>query len=188
MSSPFVPPAAPSPFSPTDENVRRGALAALLTIPAGVLVWLVLWGFGFIASLVGALVAVAAVRLYLWGAGRLSRVGAAVVLAVTVVTLLLAFFSGIVLDAAKGIGDVTDLGAWGAFTSPHFWPTFWDLLPDALPDYYGDFAWALGFGALGSFSTLRGAFAPTGAAVPGVPVAPVVPAAPAEARPAPEQP
>ena len=161
------------------ENVRRGALFALATIPVGVVVWVVLWGFGFIASLVAALVAFLAVRLYVWGAGRLSRTGAVVVVAVTVVTLLLAFFGGIVLDAAMALGDVSGLGAWGAFVHEQFWPTFWQLLPEAGPDYLPDFAWAVGFGVLGSFVTLRAAFAATR------PVA-AVPATAAEAETAPE--
>ncbi|MCV2396442.1 hypothetical protein OEB99_19195 [Actinotalea sp. M2MS4P-6] len=137
----------------------RGALFALATIPVGVAAWVVLWGLGFIASLVAALVAFLALRLYLWGAGRMTSVGAVVVLGITVVTLLVAFFGGIVLDAAMGLGDATGLGAWGAFTHEQFWPTFWDVLPEALPDYLPDFGWALGFGALGAFATLRAAFA-----------------------------
>ncbi|MCL3861123.1 hypothetical protein [Actinotalea sp. K2] len=159
MSVNAVPPAVSPTSEPARANLGRGTLAALLTIPVGVVVWVVLWSFGFIASLVGALVAYLALRLYLRGAGLVSRTGALIVLAVTAVTLLLAFFSGIVLDAAQGLGEVSGLGAWGAFTHGEFWPTLGTLLPEALPDYLPDFAWAVGFGALGSFTTLRGAFA-----------------------------
>ncbi len=163
MSDAFVPPLAP-PVAPPRENVARGALAALITVPAGVAAWVVLWGFGFIASIVAAGVAFLSLRLYLWGAGgRISRVGAAVVLLTTTVTLLLAFGAGIVYDAAVGFGDLSGLGAWGAFTHPDFWPTFWTIVPEAMPDYLPDFGWAVGFGALGSFATLRGAFAEAGA-------------------------
>lgn len=172
MSAESYPPVPPRPSAPSGENVRRGTLVALATIPAGVAVWLVVWGFGFIASIIGAAVAVVAVRLYLWGAGRISRVGAVIVVAITVATLLLAFFAGIVLDAAQAFGDISGLGAWGAFTHDGFWPMFWEVAPDAFPEYVPDFLWAIGFGALGSFSTLRGVFAATGAAVPAAPSAP----------------
>ena len=157
MSADFTP-SPPRAAAIPVENLKRGAIASLATIPVGVAVWMVLWGYGFIASLVGWLVAFLATRLYVWGAGRLSRPGAMVVVAVTVVTLLLAFFGGVVLDAANGIGDASGLSSWGAFTHEQFWPTFWNVLPTALPDYLPDFAWAIGFGALGSFTTLRAAF------------------------------
>lgn len=153
MSAPSVPSSAPV------ERVGRGALLALLVLPAGVAAWLVVWSLGYIASIVAALVAVGAFWLYTRGAGAISRRGALVVLGITVLTLVVAFFGGIVLDAAQGLGEASGLGTWGAFTHEQFWPTFWDVVPPVLPDYGTDFAWALGFGALGSWATLRTAFA-----------------------------
>lgn len=93
--------------------------------------------------------------------GPRARTPPLIVVAVTVTTLLLAFFGGIVLDAAKALGDMSGLGAWGASVHEESWPTFWDVLPDALPEYLPDFAWALGFGTLGSCTTLRASFAAT---------------------------
>ena len=87
--------ATPAPYLPVRENVGRGAPAALVTVPVGVIAWVIVWGFGFVASIVGFVVALLALRLYLWGAGRISRAGAAVVLLTTTVTLLVAFFAGI---------------------------------------------------------------------------------------------
>jgi hypothetical protein len=165
--APYVPTQVPS------ENVGRGALVALATVPVGVAAWVVLWGFGFIASLVAFGVAVLAMRLYLWGAGSVTRKGAMVVLGVTVVTLLLAFFAGIVLDAAQAFGEGSGLGAWGAFRHANFWPAFWDVWPDAAPEYLPDFGLAAVFGALGSFRTLRAVFAATA-------VQPAPPAQPAQ--------
>lgn len=160
MSDAHVPSVPPQASFPR-ENVGRGTLVALATVPVGVVAWVVLWGFGFIASLVAFGVAVLALWLYTWGAGSISRKGAMVVLGITVITLLLAFFSGIVLDAARGFGEGSGLGAWGAFRHPDFWPAFWEVWPDAAPEYMPDFAWAAAFGALGSFRTLRAAFAAT---------------------------
>lgn len=151
---------APSPLPAVPvERFGRGVALALLTVPVGVAIWVLIWNFGFIASLVAAVVAFVALRLYVMGAGGISRVGALAVVLVTVVTLLLAFFSGIVLDAAKAFGDLSGLGAWGAFTDGAFWPSFWEVFPDALPEYLPDFGWAVAFGALGSFATLRTALA-----------------------------
>ncbi|NTW42433.1 MAG: hypothetical protein HGA44_21590 [Cellulomonadaceae bacterium] len=169
MSAEFQPTAARVPERV--ENLRRGALFALATIPVGVLVWVVLWSLGFIASLVAAMVAFLAMWLYVRGAGRLSRAGAVVVVVITVTTLMLAFFGGIVLDFAVALGEGSGLGTWGAFVHERFWPTLWAVLPDALPEYLPDFAWAVGFGALGSFATLRGAFAATRPVAP-APVSP----------------
>jgi asparagine N-glycosylation enzyme membrane subunit Stt3 len=177
----------PAPQEPVAavENVRRGTLFALIAIPVGVAAWMVIWGLGFIAALVAALVAFLAVRLYVAGAKGFSRVGAVVVLLVTVVTLLLAFFGGVVLDAAVGLGEATGLGTWGAFTHAEFWPTFWEIAPEAAPDYTRDLLLALGFGALGSFVTLRAAFA--AAREGGAVAAPAAEAAP-EAAAVPEAP
>lgn len=158
--TPSAPPVQEPPVAPTG-NVGRGALFALATIPVGVAAWVVLWGLGFIASLVAALVAFLAVKLYVLGAGRLSRVGALVVLAVTVVTLALAFVAGIAWDAAVAVSEDGSISTWGALVDPTFWSWFSEILPEALPEYGTDIAWAAGFGALGAFATLRGAWADT---------------------------
>lgn len=154
-------PAAVAPASstsPVREKIGRGTLFALLTIPVGVAAWVVVWGLGYIASIVGAVVAFLAMRLYVWGAGRISRVGAVVVLAVTVVTLVLAFLAGIAYDAVVAFSDASGMGRWETLTHPEFGPLFAEILPEALPEYQGDLLWALGFGALGSFAVLRGVF------------------------------
>ena len=147
--------AVPTPV----ENVGKGTAFALLAIPAGVAVWLVLWKFGFIASIVGFGVVWAAVQLYVRGSGGvISRVGAVAILGVVVVTLLLSFLSGMVYDAASQIGDLSGLSTWEAFTHDGFWSAFWDAFPDALPSYRKDFLIASAFGALGAFSMLRAVF------------------------------
>lgn len=119
----------------------------------------------------------------MWGAGRISRPGVVVVLLTTALTLGLAFVSGIVLDGARAFGEASGLGAWGAFTHPEFWPSFTAVLPAAMPDYLPDLGWALGFGALGSFATLRSAFA--AAETAHVPAAPAAPAPQVADRPEP---
>ena len=151
--------AAPAPV----ENVGRGTALALLAVPAGVAVWLILWKLGFIASIVGFGVVWAAVQLYVRGSGGLiSRLGAFIILGIVVVTLLLSFFAGMVYDAAHEIGEASSLSTWEAFRHELFWSTFWDAFPDALPAYKKDFLFAAGFGALGAFSMLRAVFQQSG--------------------------
>ena len=76
------------------ENVLRGFLLALLALPAGVIVFTLIWNLGFIASIVGFGVAFA--RLLplppRFGWPHLDE-GRAIVTAVTLVTLVLAFIS-----------------------------------------------------------------------------------------------
>ena len=154
------------PYTAPGSNVGRGTLLSLLTVPIGVVLWLIIWGFGFIASLVGALVAFLAVTLYVKGAGRITKGGALIVIAVTAVTLLLSFIGGIALDFATSFGQINGVGTLGAFGHENFWPRFSDVLPDAFPEYLPDFALATLFGAAGAFSVLRSAFSGSGEAEP----------------------
>jgi hypothetical protein len=141
------------------ENVGKGTLFALLAVPAGVAVWLILWKFGFIASIVGFGVVWAAVQLYVRGSGgAISRLGAFIILGIVIVTLLLSFFAGMVYDVAEEVGKASSLTTWEAFTHDRFWSFFWDVFSDILPEYRGDFLFAAGFGALGAFSMLRAVF------------------------------
>lgn len=158
----------PSPFEAAlpvraaGENVVRGALFALAVVPVGVAAWLVLWNMGWMASVVAFIAAAAAARLYALGTGgKISRRGAWVVTAVTLGTVLLSFWGGMLVDAAKYLGGgspltmLTDAGTW-------------DLLlynlstnRDLVDGYAGDFLLALLFSALGCFFTLRQLFAHT---------------------------
>lgn len=152
MSENFV---APAPV----ENVGKGTAFALLAIPAGVAVWLILWKFGFIASIVGFGVVWVAVQLYVRGSGGvISRLGAFIILGIVVLTLLLSFLAGMVYDVAEVIGEANSMTTWEAFTHDKFWTIFSDNFSDILPDYRKDFLFAAAFGALGAFSMLRAVF------------------------------
>ena len=139
----------------------RGVLVALLIVPIGVVAWGILWNFGFIASIVGFVVAFGAMFLYRLGAGGLvTRLGAALITAITLVTLVLAFFGGMVLDGLKGFSDATGQAQLSLFFSPQFWDGFFEILnqPGVIGSYAGDFGLALLFGVLGCFGVIRGAF------------------------------
>jgi hypothetical protein len=86
-------PGAPLPA----ENRTRGTLFALLILPAGIIVWSIVSAIGFISGWVAIGIALGALWLYRKGSGgRIGFDGAARVSIITVVTLVLAFFAGVI--------------------------------------------------------------------------------------------
>ena len=159
VASQFQPAA---PVRAAGEDVVRGAIFALAAVPVGVAAWLVLWNMGWMASIVAFIAAAAAARLYVLGTGgTISRRGAWVVTAVTLATVLLSFWGGMLVDAAKYLGGGSPLTMLADAET-------WDLLlynlatnRDVVDGYAGDFLVALLFSALGCFFTLRRLFAET---------------------------
>ena len=143
------------------EDVVRGALFSLVAIPAGVMLWLIMWNVGFIASIVGFLVAAGADRLYVLGSGgSLSRRGVWVIAGVTLATVLVSFLGSIWVDIASAM-KVSPLAQ---LVDPQAWDLFVLNVtgnPEFLELYAGDFAMALLFSALGCFFTLRRLFSQT---------------------------
>ena len=143
------------------EDVGRGTIFALAALPLGIIVWMIIWNFGWITSLVTFGVAVLAARLYVTGTGgTLSRKGVWAIVSVTAVTAVLAFVGGVWLDAVSYLG--------GSPLAMVLDPEPWDLIAynlvtnrDFVNGYAGDFLMALLFGALGCFFTLRGLFTAT---------------------------
>jgi len=145
------------------EHMVRGTVFALVMIPVGVALWLILWKLGWMASIVAFVTAAGAAKLYIAGStvgggGNMTRRGAWVVVAVTVVTVLLSFLGSIWMDLADYVG-----------ASPLallFEPEAWDLLgynltsnADLVESLKAEFLMALLFSALGCFFTLRQLFA-----------------------------
>ncbi|MDI2036554.1 hypothetical protein [Paenarthrobacter nitroguajacolicus] len=153
---------APIPATPR-EDVGRGTIFALAALPIGVILWMVIWGFGWMSSLVTFAAAVMAAKFYVAGAGSLSRKGVWVVAAVTTATALLSFVGGVWLDAVQYLGReplamVLDSEPWSLIGNGLAYN------PDFVGFYMKDFLLALLFGALGCFFTLRQLFAATKAA------------------------
>ena len=143
------------------ENIGRGLLFALLVIPVGIILWTVIWAIGFIAAIVGFVVAFGAGFLYRFGSGgRVGVVGAVVISLITLVTLVVAFFAGLAWDWATVVADETGSTAFAAIALPGFWDSLFQVLadPEVIQSYAGQFAIALGLGALGCFSVLRSTF------------------------------
>ena len=146
--------AVPAPHA-AKEDLVRGTLFSLVAIPGGVILWLILWNMGFIASIVGFLVAAGAARMYVAGSGGgLSRRGVWVIAAVTLATVLVSFLGSIWVDIASAmavspLAQLVDPQAWDLFVLNV------TANPEFLELYAGDFAMALLFSALGCFFTLR---------------------------------
>jgi hypothetical protein len=118
-----APPApAPAPVVPLPpENVVRGLLLSLLTIPAGILVFVLVWQLGIVAGIVGFGVAALAFFLYRLGSGgRVSVAGAVIVPVVTLVTLVLAILTARVVDLANGLARTYGLEFWQVLLAADF--------------------------------------------------------------------
>ncbi|QDY89777.1 hypothetical protein E7Y32_05750 [Arthrobacter sp. UKPF54-2] len=145
------------------DSTVRGTVFALAVVPVGVGLWLLLWKLGWMGSIVAFVTAAGAARLYLAGSmagrgGTMTKQGAWVVVAVTIVTVLLSFLASIWVDLADYVGD-SPLAMLAQ-------PEAWDLLgynltsnADLIEDLKGEFVMALLFSALGCFFTLRQLFA-----------------------------
>jgi hypothetical protein len=147
---------APSPSSLPSENFQRGVVFALIVLPLGVVAWDVLWSVGFVASIVAFGVAWAAVRLYRVGSGgRITRTGAIAVTAITIVTLVLAYVSGFVVDVVQAL-----MKQGATVTEALSYPPFWGYVGQAMTTQSALVSLLLAalFGALGCVSVLRGAF------------------------------
>lgn len=136
------------------ENVIGGGLFALLAIPVGVIALTLLWSIGFIASIVGFLVAFSAVWLYLRGSGGvISRVGAWLVTAIVVFALAFGLWVAMVVDYAHGLGHLSNIGLGD------FWAQFNADFSDNVNSSILSIILVFVFGALGAFRTLGRAFA-----------------------------
>jgi hypothetical protein len=149
------------------EDVNRGTVVALLTIPAGVIVWTLVWSIGVVASIVTFGVAILATFLYRLGSGGvIGRAGAIRITAITLVTVVLSIIAGLVADVAIGIGQVAGISPIEALTHPGFGDVFGLYLSSGDGGLYLSLGIAVLFGILGCFSVLRGAFAATAAVEP----------------------
>lgn len=149
------------------EDVNRGTVVALLALPVGVIVWVLIWTLGFIASIVTFAVAYLAMFLYKLGSGgTIGRAGAVRVAVITILTLAASIVAGLVADVANGIGSVTGVGPVEALGNPNFWDTFTAYVTDPESGLLLSLGLAVGFGILGCFGVLRSAFSATAEPAP----------------------
>jgi hypothetical protein len=173
----------PNAVTPPPENVPRGTLFALVVLPLGIVAWVILWSWGFIASIVAFGVAYGVARLYTIGSGgRISRGGAIRVAVITIVTLALAIFAGLVWDVILQYMQVTQSNFVDAFFSPVFWRAFNTVYtqPGAISSILPSLLISVGFAVLGCYRVIRNAFRATSAVPAAAPpmVSPYAPITP----------
>jgi hypothetical protein len=141
---------------------RKGLLLAILAIPVGIVLWVILWNFGFIASLVSFAIAWLAVYLYKLGSKHdVSRRAAPYLLTIILVGVVLAFLSGIALDALKAYIQDTDLSELDALFSADYWSFFFENIftnGELWSTYAVNLVISLVFGILGCFSIIKSLF------------------------------
>lgn len=149
---------------PPVEDVNRGTVVALLALPLGVIAWVIIWSIGIIASIVGFGIAYLTMFLYTRGSGGLiSRAGAVRVTIITLVTLGIAIFAGLVSDVAIGISQVTTLSPIEALSDDRFPVVLNTYLADGASEWGFRVVLGIAFGILGCFGILRSAFRATAA-------------------------
>lgn len=143
------------------ENVVRGLLLALITVPLGVIAFSIIYSLGYIASIVALGVALVAYFLYRRGSGgRVSTVGALVVAGVTIGTLVLAFIVAQYVAVAVALGDVYGMSWFEVLTAPEFGSVAAEILADSevASGIVGDAIFTAVFGLLGCGAVLFNAF------------------------------
>jgi hypothetical protein len=129
-------------------------------LPAGVVAWDILWGFGFVASIVAFGVAYLAVRLYRFGSGgRISRNGAIAIAVITIGTLVISFISGFAVDLVGQYSRISGQSIPESLVSSRFWGIVFTAMTSG--QALISLLLAAAFGALGCFSILRSAFRQT---------------------------
>ena len=142
--------------------MQRGVLFALAAPIIGVVLWVILWRMGFIASLVSFAIVYLTVWLYKKGAGVdiLSRKAAIVSLIIAIVGVILAFLAGVVSDGTSFYKQDAQMSEWALLQEGQFWSlmgesfkylSFWSA-------YKMDILISLAFAALGMYSTIKDLF------------------------------
>ncbi len=148
----------PKSYTPAKRRHARGITLAWLSIPVGVVVWDLLWNYGFMASIVSYGIAYVAIKLYQMGAGAPpDRSAAKTLLAIIAIGVVLSFMSGMAMDAHLSYAEDTPATALQAYTSSDFWSFFLGNLAyaDIWGSYFVDILIAVAFAFLGCFGIVR---------------------------------
>jgi len=138
--------------APAAENVARGLLAATGAILVGLVLTVVVWRLGFIASITSFAMAAGAVFIYGKAAGADPRRGLLPLIGLIVV--------GVVLGCAVLVGsDAWD--AYGVLDMDQAGVSRFEFIKSSLTDstilsaYSKDLAFFVGFAVLGTWGTIR---------------------------------
>jgi len=134
------------------ERVGLGLLAALGAALVGVVLTVVVWRMGFVASITSFVIALGATMLYAKAAGTAPRKGLLPLIGIILVGVVASFFA-VVANDAWTFFDEENLGATGVSR----FDVVTDLMfnGEVLRGYGKDMAMFFVFAVLGIFSTLR---------------------------------
>ena len=155
----FIPPSSDQPFGTHAaaeqpviiENVAKGLFFALGAVLGGIILTVVVWRIGFIASITSYVLAAGAIYLYDKGAGTVPKRGLIPILLLVVAGVVVAFFGIVASDA----WDVYD--KFGASTGDDRISFILNNIfrGEVLRGYGKDIAMFGVFAVLGIYSTLR---------------------------------
>lgn len=154
-ATPDAPDAAPATENPaveTVENVGRGLLFSLGGIVVGVVLTLVVWQFGFIASITSLVLAYVAIWLYAKGAGHPPVKGAMPVVGVIVVGVALSL---VAMVAADALAYANQEFPEASFAEKFDFVTYNLLRGEVWQGYATDAFMFLVFAGLGTFGLIR---------------------------------
>ena len=142
------------PPPPPRERVALGLLAALGAVLVGVVLTVVIWRAGFIASITSLVIAIGATWLYTVAAGANPRRGLVPLIAVILLGVVLSFFAVVASDLMQFYDDAKASGLTPTIGKGEF---VRDGLTDGevLSEYGKDMAMFGLFAALGIFGTVR---------------------------------
>ena len=141
---------------------RKGLAYALLSIPVGMILWVIIWQMGFIASISSFAIAWLAIYLYRVGArSSVTRKVLPYLIAIIVVGVVLSFIAGMASDAVDFYNNKNSLSGMGTIFSGDFWSFFFDNLfnnPDLWASYTSDIIMSVVFAAIGLYGIVRDLF------------------------------
>jgi hypothetical protein len=150
---------ATEPVEPVEaphERVAPGLVAAVGAIIAGAVITLVVWNFGFIASVTSFVMAAGAVFLYRRAAGAPPRRGVVPLVVLIVAGVVATFFLLVGWDAAQAYDDLVagvPEGQVAMGKSEFVRTSMFD--GEVLKAYGKDMAFFFGFAVLGMWTTLK---------------------------------
>jgi len=134
------------------ERVGMGLLAALVAAIGGVVLTVVVWRLGYVASITSLVLAVGATLLYTKVAGAAPSKGLLPLIGIILAGVVASFFAVVASDAWT-VFDDENLGAVGASRMSFISDVIFNA--EVLKGYGKDMAMFFVFAVLGIFSTLR---------------------------------
>lgn len=145
----------------TKLNYHKGAFFALGGPAVGIILWVIIWQLGFIASTVAFVMAWLTIWLYKKGAGGVDKKSLEIIIPYIVIGLVLAFIAVFSLDSAyyaqNEVDGLKGQAIGSILTSASFWSfNFNSLLsPYDVGQYAIEIIISVAFGIFGTYGTIK---------------------------------